>query len=292
MTQLQRRHSGGTYVESDIEKLITEEEPETTRSNRKANSILVIIPVLMILLVFLGVKGACGYKEEMSSTDLFKMEQTELMDRLYHQETYKGESGYKSNMRLHHKRPTTTSDVGLLDLSSLSESNTVSEEILKLDDHIRQNNKPSATALLSKDINVALDLKEMMLISPVTILLDDEVTSSPDKSKFLEILFKSLNINPEPKVVNLSKHPHHSEIVEYLHKYAKHEYGTSGDEAFKDEDNEDEEEDQQAASTREIPRLFVGGLPVGRFSDIIEEYSSNGLIARLKESGKGLISVN
>lgn len=289
MMQLQRRHSDGKGFDSDIEKLIIEDEPEKKKRYLVAHSVLLLIPILMIMLVFLGMKGACGYKSEMSSTDQFKVEQAELMHRLYHQKAQEEEeSTYMPSMRWNRKGPTATSDVGLLDLSSLSESKTVSEEILKLDDHIKQSNKPSATAMVSDTINVAFDLKEMMLISPVTILLDDNVTSSPEKNKFLEILFKSLNINPEPKVVNLSKHPHHTEIVDYLHKYAKHEYGTSYDEVSED----DEDEDEQASSAKEIPRLFVGGLPVGRFSDIIDEYKNNELIAHLRESGKGLINVN
>lgn len=288
--QLQRRHSDGKGFDSDIEKLITDDEPEKKKRYRVADSILLLIPILMLVLIFLGMKGACGYKSEMSSTDQFKMEQAELMHRLYHQKAQEEETTYMPSMGWNRKSPTATSNVGLLDLSSLSESKTVSEEILKLDDHIKQSNKPSATAMVSDDVNVAFDLKEMMLISPVTILLDDEVRSLPEKNKFLEILFKSLNINPEPKVVNLSKHPHHTEIVDYLHKYAKHEYGTSTDEVSEDDDDEDE--DEQAPPAREIPRLFVGGLPVGRFNDIIDEYKNNELIAHLRESGKGLINVN
>ena len=286
--QLQRRHSGGKEFDSDIEKLVREDEPEKKKRHRLTDSILMLIPILMFVLILLGVRGAYGYKSEMSSTDQFKMEQAELMHRLYHQKSQVEETNHKSGIRWNHKVPTTTNDVGLLDLSSLSESKTVSEEILKLDDHIKQNNKPSATAAVSDTVSVAFDLKEMMLISPVTILLDDEITSSPEKNKFLEILFKSLKINPEPKVVNLSKHPHHTEIVDYLEKYAKHEYGTSAHEVSED----DEDEDEKAPPVREIPRLFVGGLPVGRFNDIIDEYKNNELINHLRESGKGLITVN
>lgn len=288
MMQLQRRHSDGKEFDSDIERLIRDDEPEKKKRYLVGHSVLLLIPILMIMLVFLGMKGACGYKSEMSSTDQFKVEQAELMHRLYHQKSQEEETTYMPSMRWNRKGPTATSDVGLLDLGSLSESKTVSEEILKLDDHIKQSNKPSATAIESNTINVAFDLKEMMLISPVTILLDDNVTSSPEKNKFLEILFKSLSINPEPKVVNLSKHPHHTEIVDYLHNYAKHEYGTSDDEVFED----DEDEDEQSSPAKEIPRLFVGGLPVGRFNDIIDEYKNNELIAHLRESGKGLINVN
>ncbi|CUM56604.1 uncharacterized protein AC631_04393 [Debaryomyces fabryi] len=287
MTQLQRRHSGGKQFDSDIEKLITEDEPEKKRKYRLEDGILLLIPILMLLLVFLGLKGARSYKPEISSTDQFKLEQAELMHQLYHQKAHEEGTTDQPGMRWNRKGPTTTNDVRLLDVSSLSESNTVTEEILKLDDHIKQSNRPSATAMASDTVNVAFDLKEMMLISPVTILLDDDVSSSPEKNKFLEILFKSLSINPEPKVVNLSKHPHQTEIVDYLHKYSKHEYGSSNEEV-----SDDEDEDEQATPTREIPRLFVGGLPVGRFNDIIDEFKNNELIAHLRESGKGLINVN
>mmetsp|Transcript_2364 Transcript_2364/g.2612 ORF Transcript_2364/g.2612 Transcript_2364/m.2612 type:complete len:292 (-) Transcript_2364:1379-2254(-) len=291
MTQLQRRHSGGKEFDSDIEKLITVDEPEKKRKHRMEDGILLLIPILMLLLVFLGVKGACRYKPEISSTDQFKMDQAELMHQLYHQKVNQEETTHEPNIHWTRKGPTTTNDVRLLDVSSLSESNTVTEEILKLHDHIKQSNRPSATAVASDTINVAFDLKEMMLISPVTILLDDDVSSSPEKNKFLEILFKSLNINPEPKVVNLSKHPHQTEIVDYLHKYSKHEYGLSNEEVSDDDEDEDEES-TPATSAKDIPRLFVGGLPVGRFSDIIDEFRNNELIAHLRESGKGLINVN
>lgn len=287
MGKPQRRSSGGKEFNSDIEKLEPEYRQEKKKRQHKGEVILILVPVIMIYLIFWGLKSANSYKEEISTTEQFKMDQAELLHLLYHLKTQLEEPNYDFKEEYQREGHIATSDVGLLDLDSLSESKTVSEEILKLDDHVRQKNKPSATPAPTEGANIALDLKEMMLISPVTVLLDDEVSSSPEKGKMLEILFKSLKINPEPTLVNLSKHPHHAEIVEYLQRYAGHQYGADGATEVTSDDDENEVD-----ATKDIPRLFVGGLPIGRFNDIINEYNNNELVAHLKESGKGLISVN
>lgn len=108
-------------------------------------------------------------------------------------------------------------------------------------------------------LKVKENLKEIFSVNPIIILsLNNQI------DEFLTILL-NMNISPEPKVINLSKHPNFSHILKYL----------------KNVNGSDEEN---------IPRLFLGGQPVGTSQEIIDMYKNNELISYLRSKGQGLIN--
>lgn len=130
-------------------------------------------------------------------------------------------------------------------------------------------------------IDLQHDIKEMLLVSPVTILLSDE-PEDLEQSRFMEIIFGALSINPEPRIVNLRKHPHCNQIVEYLRRFSRRVEGLG---------LSSEHSDEVKDAKSDFPRLFMGGLPLGKYSEIIEMYQQEELVLFLQEHGKGLVSV-
>lgn len=289
---MKKTHNGSTpgrKYSPDLEKMVLEEEMRRERKKQHHGYALLLIPVIMVMMVFGGAIRTLGCEDVMSSMEQFQTEQDALVEHLFVEDGAARGSIFKLNIPFR-KGATTTSDFHLVDVNSLSESRTESDESWKLNDHLQLLNRAAETEVAEnaenaagEDVNIPLDLKEMMLISPITILLDDE-SDDVQKTKFLEILFQTLSINPEPKIVNLSKHPHYHQIMTYLQNYAHHEY-TPVEASSEDEDDADWRH-------VDIPRLFVGGIPMGRFNDIISKYNDHELITYLKENGKGLISIN
>lgn len=128
------------------------------------------------------------------------------------------------------------------------------------------------------------DLKEILSISPIIIIS----TPSPQQQQ-LENILMNLNITPQPTIVNLSKHPNYQSILSYLQQYESHSHTVETHtsptgiikldlkEVAEDEDN--------------IPRVFIGAVPVGNFHEIFELYNDSKLVNYLKERGKGKISI-
>lgn len=134
--------------------------------------------------------------------------------------------------------------------------------------------------------NTQSALKEILLVSAMTILLsNDPQSSSPnskEKEKQVVNIIKSLSITPQPTMVNLIKHPKYDEIVEYLKTYQYHKI---------DDSTESDSEDIVEVTVENIPSVFIGGLPVGNYDDIIEMYDKKKLVTYLRLVGKGIISV-
>lgn len=127
------------------------------------------------------------------------------------------------------------------------------------------------------EVDPKKDLSEILLISPITILVNNGLEVGANQSRFLEILLSAFTITPEPKVVNLIKHPHYQDLVEYLQSIDGQ--GHSDDDfSLNDEDDD-------------IPRLFIGGAPMGGYDDIIAMYEDGELMDFLIENGRGLISI-
>ncbi|KAL6450669.1 hypothetical protein SBY92_000915 [Candida maltosa Xu316] len=104
-------------------------------------------------------------------------------------------------------------------------------------------------------------LDEIFSISPLIIL------SLNNRVEKLHKIIMNLNIDPEPKIINLSKHPNYINIVKYLQNINKSD----------DEDN--------------IPKVFLSGSPIGSDDEIIEMYENDELVDYLKAKGQGLISI-
>ncbi|RLV89453.1 hypothetical protein JA1_005155 [Spathaspora sp. JA1] len=109
----------------------------------------------------------------------------------------------------------------------------------------------------SNDNNIEANLKEIFSINPIIILsINEELTE-------FETVLLNLNINPKPKIINLLKHPNFNNIVEYLRNI----------------------------NGKNIPKLFIGGCPIGTEAEILEMNKQNQLVYYLKEKGRGLISI-
>ncbi|CAX44025.1 conserved hypothetical protein [Candida dubliniensis CD36] len=108
---------------------------------------------------------------------------------------------------------------------------------------------------------IQANLKEMFAISPMVVL------SPTNQIDELQTILTKLNINPQPKFINLSKHPNYLNIKQYLKKIY----------------NIDEDD--------HIPKVFLGGIPIGDSNKIIEMYKENQLISHLREKGQGLINI-
>ncbi|RCK67360.1 hypothetical protein Cantr_02736 [Candida viswanathii] len=109
-------------------------------------------------------------------------------------------------------------------------------------------------------LKVQENLKEIFSINPIIML---SLNNQIDK---VHTIIMNMNITPEPKVINLSKHPNYNNIMRYLKKI-----------------NHSDEEN--------IPRLFLGGSPVGTSSEIVEMFENNELLGYLRAKGQGLINV-
>lgn len=250
-------------------------------------------------------------------------------------------------------KPTTSTEFNLYDVNSISINRIDSDELWKLDQYNeikKTEESKSQKHLMEQDdldeikdneqdlndveykIDPKQDLKEILSISPITILINNNkdtknnINPNDDNEKpnaeytkqleFLKILQNSLTITPEPKVVNLIKHPHYHEILNYLKTYKQHEiqsvqkisapvptsikhdikYNSKksiiDDEVENvDEDNEIEDYESGNDDYNDIPRLFIGGLPVADYNLIIEKYNNGELIDFLRDQGKGLISI-
>lgn len=172
-----------------------------------------------------------------------------------------------------------SSDLALVDEAVLE--GTTPDELWKLDDHQRWQQqlllKPPHVDY-TQEIDPKQDLKEILLVAPVVVLLDDEGENNSVQREFMTIMRAcgpGFRLTPEPVVVNLSKHPHCDDILDYLRRYMSHELAHHSVQA--DEDD--------------IPRLFIGGLPMGNYQHVIESYRSGDLMDELIERGNGLLSI-
>lgn len=138
-------------------------------------------------------------------------------------------------------------------------------------------------------INPQGDLLEILSVSPIVILssnpssaiqdTDETTEESRDalyhnklENQVMEIMLGFLHITPEPRVVDLAKHPHHNEIVHYLQSYSMHNSETSEDEL-------------------DIPRIFIGGQPVANHKQVVEKYYNKDLVEFLRDHGRGIINI-
>ncbi|KAK7679932.1 hypothetical protein QCA50_017092 [Cerrena zonata] len=139
-----------------------------------------------------------------------------------------------------------------------------------------------------EEVDAQADLKEMLSIAPITLLLNEE-TPPEKQGRFLQILLYSFSIIPEPVTVELHRHPHYYQVYQYLKSYTQHEQTTTTTtstikDAQYSTDTYREDEDH-------IPRLFIGGTPVGDYDCIIKLYDEGKLVDFLREKGDGLINV-
>lgn len=116
------------------------------------------------------------------------------------------------------------------------------------------------------------DLAEILSINSIVILTNEENIKLQSK---VENILKNYKITPEIKFIKLNKHPNYDNIYQYLKKFTISDYGI--------EINNDDEHD--------IPRLFIGGLPMGNYKDIIKKAHTEELYGYLKKYGKGLITL-
>ncbi|CAH6720348.1 hypothetical protein CLIB1444_03S09912 [[Candida] jaroonii] len=116
------------------------------------------------------------------------------------------------------------------------------------------------------------DLAEILSINSIVILTNEENIKLQTK---VENILKNYKITPEIKFIKLNKHPNYDNIYQYLKKFTISDYGI--------EINNDDEND--------IPRLFIGGLPMGNYKDIIRKANAEELYGYLKKYGKGLITL-
>ncbi|KAK6198666.1 uncharacterized protein RJT21DRAFT_122251 [Scheffersomyces amazonensis] len=114
-------------------------------------------------------------------------------------------------------------------------------------------------------------LKEIFAVNPIIIISNN----NPLQHKF-ETILMNINIHPEPKIVDLLKHPDYSEIMSYLEV------------EFADEL---EDEDAMENDDDDIPRLFIAGKSYGNYYKIFKLYESNLLQSYLREHGKGKITI-
>lgn len=131
-----------------------------------------------------------------------------------------------------------------------------------------------------------MDLAEILSINPIVLLMNEENMSKQEQVK--QIL-QTLNITPELKLVNLKKHPHYQEIFEYLKTYRVHNDASNGGMVS------DYQRSQYIHNTLndvdDIPRLFIGGMPVADYNDIVLKYDTNQLHDVLTHFGQGLIKL-
>ncbi|KAG7662876.1 uncharacterized protein J8A68_003647 [[Candida] subhashii] len=120
------------------------------------------------------------------------------------------------------------------------------------------------------------NLKEIFSLSPVIILILDE-----NDDRLFESILINLYIHPEPKTINLAKHPNHVNIINYL----KSNQNNPG------EDEEHDDSDIEEVGNDQLPRLFIGGRPMGTRDEIVSMYENNELVEYLKNKGKGLITI-
>lgn len=174
----------------------------------------------------------------------------------------------------------TSSDLELVDQAVLE--GTTPDELWKLDDHLRWKeqllHKPPYVEAM-EEADPKQDLKEMLLVAPVVVLLDDEDVNSASRREFMAILNargSGFRLTPEPVVVYLDKHPHRDGILSYLRRYMSHELAHHISEGLEEDD---------------IPRLFIGGLPMGNYQHVIESFRAGDLMDELIEKGNGLVSI-
>lgn len=304
MKQAQQRRVSSTKerIEDDLEMMAgnLDEKPRKRSRGYHAGMWLMLALVAVVLIM----RGSLFWLKRLRSSeslrDQFQREQHEVLGL-----GGTGQSQGSSRLKVHVPlklagRESTKSDLQLLDVNALSVEKTDSDEIRKLDDHQRQQQLESVRSAVSAGTGTVLKaanshelleaLKEMLLIAPITVLVGD--TQDMDKQdKVLQILFQDLHITPEPKKIDIRRHPLCDSIIEYLQKY----YGRGDSYKYKippvslhqstsntDSDNANDN----------IPRLFVGGLPVGSFDDILRMAKQGELVTLLKAKGEDLITIS
>ena len=139
-------------------------------------------------------------------------------------------------------------------------------------------------------INAQSDLKEILSVSPLTIILNDDPQVSSKEAKAMEkqiqTIISGIRITPQPTLVNLIRHPHYKQIIEYLKTYQTHVKDSTTPES-----DEKKTEEVIEVAVEEVPALFIGGEPVANYGEIIDMYNKKELTSFLRKTGKGLISV-
>lgn len=118
----------------------------------------------------------------------------------------------------------------------------------------------SDNSLEVSEANPQVDLAEILTINPIVLLVNGENILKQERAK--QILF-SLNMAPELQTINLKKHPNYATILNYLEKL----------------------ETDGTYDATDIPRLFVSGVPVAGYDDIIDKYEHGQLVTYLREMG-------
>ncbi|CAK7901360.1 hypothetical protein CAAN1_11S02586 [[Candida] anglica] len=187
----------------------------------------------------------------------------------------------------------------LLDLSHSVSKTTEEEELLKLEHHNSMKESTASHVVSSKvsnegnaeeeeeeDIDAQSDLREMLSVSPLTILVNQNPLDSSEQSKAIvqkvTSIIKGLNITPQPVFVKLYKHPHYRQLVNYLKTYQSHALTNSGDEL---------EGLLLDTPMDAIPSVFISGVPVGSYNSVIEMHKERTLATFLRTNGKGRITV-
>ncbi|CCE82386.1 Piso0_002110 [Millerozyma farinosa CBS 7064] len=301
MKKAQQRKVSNTKerIEDDLEKMAGNmDEKPRKRSRRYHAGVWIMLALVAVVLV---VRGSLFWSVRLRSESLreqFQREQHEVLGL-----AGSGQSQDSSRLKVHvplksGSRESTRSDLQLLDVNALSVEKTDSDEIRKLDDHQRQQQSESARSVASAGAGASLKapsahesleaLKEMLSIAPITVLVGD--TCDTDKQdKVLRILFQDLHITPEPKKIDIRRHPLCDSIIEYLQKY----YGRGDSYKYKTPpaDSRYSSSSSSDNANDSIPRLFVGGLPVGSFDDILHMAKEGELVTLLRAKGEDLIVI-
>lgn len=125
----------------------------------------------------------------------------------------------------------------------------------------------------TSDITAQKDLAEILSINNIVLLVNDENLTKQEKAK--QMLF-SLKMTPELKTVDIKKHPHYQKINGYL-KTVKNRMKETSVSDFSDSDD--------------IPRLFIEGMPVAGYDDIIDKFEQNELWQFLSKIGQKSIKL-
>lgn len=303
MKQAQQRRVSSTKerIEDDLEKMAgnMDEKPRKRTRGYHAGVWMMLALVAVVLIVRGSLFWLVRLRSSESLREQFQREQHEVLGL-----AGSGQSQGSSRLKVHvplklGSRESTKSDLQLLDVNALSVEKTDSDEIRKLDDHQRQQQLESVRSAASAGAGASLKapsahelleaLKEMLLIAPITVLVGD--TQDTDKQdKVLRILFQDLHITPEPKKIDIRRHPLCDSVIEYLQKY----YGRGDSYKYKISPDGLHHSTSSTSSDNandSIPRLFVGGLPVGSFDDILRMAKQGDLVTLLRAKGEDLITI-
>ncbi|KAK6465592.1 hypothetical protein DFJ63DRAFT_25260 [Scheffersomyces coipomensis] len=148
--------------------------------------------------------------------------------------------------------------------------------------HVENESELDQSSTLTK---AQSDLKEIFAVNPIILISNN----NQFQHKF-ETILMNINIHPEPKIVNLIKHPNYKSILSYLESTFE-DLNDDDNVDYKELDEDDKESLHQLNKGDNIPRLFIGGVPHGNYYKILDLFEKNQLQSYLRENGKGKITI-